>query len=457
MKKLLKILAVVLCLSFLCVFVSCGEQEEEKPTVNENVVAIAGNYVCDGTPLGMPMSIYLKIDTEEKFIISNSTAFTTNKGSGKVAEKDGTFMLIYTDEAHPEKTATFTVLNGNLLFSTSVPYGAASFSSEGTITFLSLAYEDLLDQYVGSLDKSSAMGGTIHYDFEMELKAGKEYKFTSVFAMGSDTYKYVEEGTFSITDGAISVTALKKVTIATMETGELVAVETPTAVSGTIANGVITLDVFPSPMSSSPVEGTMTRQTSAAYAGSYVGNTTIMGRVPVAMSLKLDKLNGYVFNCNAMGSDYKVIGTFAVNGDNLALTIDSITENNEPTQQDIEVSCKFENKTIVATVSLGGAPGFTATLYPDYVIGTFNGSDEEAEIPVTATLVLDALGNFVLSVDEQEVANGKFELQAGMMTLNITLKVDEETVASGIVSSSMINLNDITVNETTYNFSFIKA
>ncbi len=114
--------------------------------------------------------------------------------------------------------------------------------------------------YEGELDKPG-MGGSVHYDFAFEIKYNGTYSYTSTFEMGGETYVYAEEGTASVDRSVVTVKALKKVTAANMETGELtdIAEENQVEVVGALVDGVITINMYPSPMSSATVEVTLSK------------------------------------------------------------------------------------------------------------------------------------------------------------------------------------------------------
>ena len=246
MKTMLRIMAMLLVFVMLFAFAGCAptssDPDATTPQGNDpgqdgkDYSAIAGEYLLDGANLGMPMKWYIKVTADGKFVIATTREYTAVKGEGSVGSKDGTYMFVYSDStAEAPKTATFTIENKNLIFSTNVPIGAASVSpnlEEGKYpTAKIIAHEDIQGTYLGEYEKVSAMAGNVLYSYELTLGNGMEYTFSSSFAMMGGTYTRTETGTFAIDGSKISFTALAV-------DGE--AVEAPAAVDGTIADNTIT-------------------------------------------------------------------------------------------------------------------------------------------------------------------------------------------------------------------------
>jgi hypothetical protein len=90
--------------------------------------SLAGNYLLDSTPLGRPLQVYLRINEDNTFQWSNKLSGGDDKGQGTVGKSGDTYLLFYSDSTNESpKTATFTVQDGSLVFSTRVPYGASGF------------------------------------------------------------------------------------------------------------------------------------------------------------------------------------------------------------------------------------------------------------------------------------------------------------------------------------------
>jgi len=324
MKNAFRLLALVLVICLTCSLMSCdvldkvlgNDDDGNENNANPNVVALAGDYILDGTDYGMAMQWFIKINADETFKISTKNDYSVDKGNGTVKESAGTYMFLYSDSTvENPKTATFTVDNGNLVFSTGIPVGTVNFrnqneDSDGTVVVYPAAnVPSVVGSFAGELDKASRMGGSIHYDFTMDIKANGTYKFTSSFAMMSGTYAYVEEGTVKTAGTVITLKALKKVTAANIETGELTAIAEADQkeVTGSIENGVISIDMIPSPMISDAIA--ITLLVVPSYAGTYVGTlekTTGMGTVNYNVSLEI-KYNGtykYTSNFTMMSGSY---------------------------------------------------------------------------------------------------------------------------------------------------------
>lgn len=457
MKKLLKILTLVFCVSMLCTLIACGNNEggNNKPSANPNVVAIAGDYLIDGTDYGMPMKWYLKIGADEQFKISTKRDFSVDKGNGRVAESNGNFMLVYSDSTtESPKNCSFKVENGNLAFEGKVYVGAASVSSEETVLVLTLANESILGEYVGTLEKTNAMThSTTYYNQSLTLKAGNFFRFESEFSMGG-TYLYAEEGTFSVNGTALTLKALKKVTAANIETGELTDIATPSEEVGTLANGEITINVFPSPMSGSKSETTLQKATTSEYAGCYTGSKFIaMMSATYEAELILDKVGGYELYVN----EYQEEGTFAVNENVITLTATSASYDDEPQDAPAAYELTLGTLSISGKVPTGG-PKTQMTLYHEAVQGYFmaDDSDNTPENYELASLELYDNGTFDLMAGVKDgdtptlkvTLTGTFEVSAGMGGTTITLNVTKENGAdveyslSGIVGTTL-NIQDV--------------
>lgn len=226
-------------------YADCTWQKNEK---NEAIQALAGDYLLDATPYGLPLTFYIRIDADETFTISNQRDFSVDKGNGTVTESNGIFVLVYSDSTAAEpKTATFTVVDGNLVFSTRVPVGTAGIDSHDfenlPIIAHTLTHEEILGEYVGTYVKENGItiGGTT-YEYSLILSADESYTFTCTYSLsitigGSTAYTFVETGTFT-RNGTVFVITPKTQTNAA---GETLQIETPTSVTGTIIDGVITV------------------------------------------------------------------------------------------------------------------------------------------------------------------------------------------------------------------------
>ena len=168
MKHLWKKTAILMMMATMTLSITaCGEQETQKETESDAVssgttvaestdeVKIANDYVMDLSGLGMPLTVYLRLDEDGKFILSNALNFETNKGSGTFQKSGDEYVMIYTYVNGEEKsvsdgiTASFVVTeDGSLDFSScaSVPYGSAKIDtvskSDANIKLIAHVVED---------------------------------------------------------------------------------------------------------------------------------------------------------------------------------------------------------------------------------------------------------------------------------------------------------------------------
>lgn len=426
MKKLLKTVAMLLVFAMLLAFAACTPEandptlpQSSTPAQNNNTYAdIAGEYLLDGSNLGMPMKWYIKVTADGKFVIATTRDYSTTKGEGTVGSKDGTYMFVYSDStADAPKTATFTMEGKNMVFSTNIPIGAASLSpnaDEGAYpTAKIIACEDIQGTYLGEYVKESAMAGSVTYSYELVLSNGMEYTFSSSFAMMGNVYTRVENGSFAVDGSKISFTAL------TVD-GE--AVEAPAAVDGTIADKTIKAAFKLSMMASEAQEIEARLGVYAEQAGTYVGlYAKQMG--PMTLSyltkLELDAFGGYKFSTADTSDpetvDYTEEGTYTVAGDKF--TFQSSAEGAaavEGTLSNYVMQTKFPISQMVPNA-------VDLSLYADEVSGMFSAT-AATEAGQNYTASLELLGNaFVLTVTAEGadtpayVAMGTFEIQKAML------------------------------------------
>lgn len=452
MKKLFKTISILLVMAMILSFVGCGPTTPATPTdpaptdskptnptptdpEDTNKFAdIAGEYLLDASNLGMPMKWYIKITADGKFVISTTREYTAVKGEGTVGTKDGTYMFMYSDSTQESpKTATFTFEGKNMVFSTNVPIGAASVSpnaDEGKFpTAKLIACEDILGTYMGTFEKV-AMGSAVVYNYELVLGYGMEYTFTSSFTMMGGSMTRVETGTFAIDGTAISFTA-------TVVDGE--AVETPAAVTGTIADNSITAAFKLSSMASAAQEVTAKLAIYADYAGTYTGlYEKAMG--PMVLSYKtvlvLDAFGGYTYTTySGDEADLTQAGTYTVENGAFAFLCDGTTY--EGTLASFVMSAKFPISAMVSNA-------VDLQLYADEVSGKFESTVTEGEKTYKATLEL--IGNtFTLTVGidganaPAYIAKGTFAIQKAMTT-NVVLTTTALVGANGASASIPVEL-----------------
>ena len=428
MKTMLRIMAMLLVFVMLFAFAACTPAENADPNAptdpdapqqpNDACAAIAGEYLLDGANLGMPMKWYIKVTADGKFVIATTREYTAVKGEGSVGSKDGTYMFVYSDStAEAPKTATFTMEGKNMTFSTSIPIGAASLSpnlDEGQYpTAKIIACEDIQGAYLGEYEKESAMAGSVVYSYELVLGNGLEYTFSSSFSMMGSVYTRTETGSFAVDGQKISFTALNV-------DGE--AVETPTAVEGTIADKTIKAAFKLSMMASEAQEIEARLGVYAEQAGTYSGlYEKQMG--PMTLSyltkLELDAFGGYKFSTASASEpetvDYSEEGTYTYADGKF--TFRSAADGAaavEATLTNYVMSAKFPISQMVPNA-------VDLSLYAEEVSGKFSATaTSETEKTYTATLELQ--GNaFVLTVSEDGadvaayVAKGTFEIQKAML------------------------------------------
>ena len=456
MKKLFKTISILLVLAMLLSFVGCGpttndpttndptgpaptdsKPTEPSPTEPEDTnkfADIAGEYLLDASNLGMPMKWYIKVTADGKFMISTTREYASLKGEGTVGAKDGTYMFMYSDSTQESpKTATFTFEGKNMIFSTNVPIGAASVSpnaDEGKFpTAKLIACEDILGTYMGSYEKV-AMGSAVVYNYELVLGYGMEYTFSSSFSMGGSSMTRVETGNFAVNGTEISFTA-------TVVDGE--AVESPAAVTGTIADNSITAAFKLSFMASTAQEVTAKLAIYADYAGTYTGlYEKAMG--PMVLSYKavlvLDAFGGYTYTTySGDEADLTQTGTYTVDNGAFTFLCDGTTY--EGTLANFVMSAKFPISAMVPNA-------VDLQLYADEVSGKFESTVTEGEKTYKATLEL--IGNtFTLTVADASaakaayVATGTFQIQKAMTT-NVVLTTTALVGADGAAAAIPVEL-----------------
>ncbi len=433
MKKLFKAVSVLLVFAMLFSFAACtGSNDTEEtgtgdqtntdtPVSDPNKYAdIAGEYMLDATDLGMAMKWYIKISADGKFVISTARDYTAVKGEGTVGDKDGTYMLVYSDSTNEEqKTATFKFEGKNMVFSTSVPIGAASVSpsEDGKYpTAKPIAHEELLGTYYGELNKTTAMGA-VAYTYELTLKVGLEYEFVSSFEMMGSPYSRTETGSFDIKDGKISFSA-KDV--------DGKAVETVETVEGTIADKTVKAAFKLSTMAKTADEIEAKFGTHSEWAGTYTAYyEKAMGQMPLkyVATLALDAFGGYKYTtANPDKADdttgYSEEGTYTVDGGKF-----SFKSNKEGA---VAVEGTLANYVLKTKLPVTTMVPNAAELdfYTEAVSGDFYARTADGDKAYAGALSL--VGNqFGLGIGPMDAENnykvnyfieGKFEIKAGMMT-----------------------------------------
>lgn len=411
--------------------------------------ALAGEYEIDIEKLGMPLVFYLKINSDQTFKLSSNRQYDVDKGNGTVGQSGDTYMLLYSDSTpDTPRNATFTVVNGNLAFSTNLPYGSSNISfmkvdeDDPEITHYLVAkiyaHESYLKEYAGS-HSVAAMGGEILYEYSMVLKPGREYSFISEFDMGGDHYVYEEFGTFQIVDNVITITPHEQ-----------------TAVEGTIqSDGSIQIGVKPSQMGSRAVR-TLQVTTTAQYAGTYYGHkqrimgTTVM--YDTSITIKLDKFGKYTYKgVDSQSGTINEQGSYQVTGSTITFTIQDSETTHSGTIQNYILTASF----ILSTESTNRGEVLT---YRSNVIGEFTSTTSVDEVEYQSTLSLQEDGTYQLTIlgpDSTVVLEeeGTFVIQRTML-VNVNL-TSGSTTRSFVLSTASINGN-VEVNSVTYGFTYRK-
>lgn len=429
-----KFLAILLTLAMLCVSL---------PVLAE-AASLAGTYELDASPLGMPLKIYIIISEDGAFQMTNKLEGGADKGHGTIGEKDGTYVMLYSDSTNEKvKSATFTLDGKSLVFSTAVPYGAASFAPNPDENIypiaLLMAYEEYLGEYAGVLNADTAMG-TVVYDCSLKLDKGAKATFSSSFTVMGTSMTYVQEGTFDIADGAFTMNVADGVQI-----------------TGTVnADGSITVSAALSQMSSTPREVTLAPATTAAYAGDYaaVKDFSMMG-FNVTAKLSLSKVGTYHYVSSiGDGNDYVEDGAYAV-------------ENGVMTLQPAEgEAVQGAYAAAVATLKLKVSPSVPMatemTFYGDKVQGVFTaeGSDDIGNTYVSI-LTLNPDGTYTIVLDTNGVPAydeaGTFRTEESMNGISVVLVDASGVESAGVVSDTLNITHNVDYAFNTLGFQYKKG
>ena len=402
-------------------------------------VNLAGSYVLDASPLGMPMKMYLTIDGNNNFQWSNKLEGGVDKGNGTIGSQDNTYVMLYSDSTNDNlKMATFTVENGALVFSTRVPYGSAGISpnTEENLfpTAKKLVAEEALGLYVGS-HQVAAMGSVIAYEYELELKVGAEYILTSQYTVMGQAQEYVQQGTFSLVEGELILNA-----------------DRLPEQKGAYADGVIAVNAYVSAQSKAGTNITLKKATTAEAAGVYTGvkDMSAMGFYANA-TLKLDAVGGYTYESVIDGEAYTEKGSFTHEGTKVVLQ--SEAEGAAPVEGTLGAKVLTIKMKISSAVPM-------ATLIPFYhenIQGTFTSEGEdELGIPHYSTLVLNADGTYSLNVDDMYFEDGTFAVAASPMGVSLSLIAPDGLESAGVVSDTINITHNIDYSYNTLGFTYAK-
>lgn len=393
--------------------------------------SIAGDYILDATPLGMPLRVYLTIGEDNTFRLSNQLSGGEDKGSGRVGSSGDTYMLLF-DDSTPEnpKTATFTVVGKQLIFNTRLPYGSSGFApnlddAEHPIypTAKAIVYAEQLGEYVGSHEETiAAMNSTLTYAYTLTLAYGAEYTFESRYAVMGQEQVFTQSGTFAIEGQKLLLTAAGE---DAAEAGEIA------------ADGAIAIKMLVSAQGKEKKDITLKPATTGAYAGVYAGQKTMNMGMPLTAdaTLALDKVGGYALSVKIAGEEaYAEKGAFAVDGAAVTFT----NEGAEP------VSGTLENDVLTVKFRISqDVPMATEIMfYSGRIQGVFTDAAEDEGLASTLTLNPDATYTISVTQDGQETyaEAGTFETAASPMGVRLILK-SEAGELSGVVSDASININ----------------
>jgi hypothetical protein len=210
MKRIMKCLTLLLLMGALVFSVSACQTTQTTTTIKPGV-ALAGDYAIDIENLGMPLVFYLRIHADSSFELSSSRLFDVDKGTGTIGHSSGTYMMIYSDStSETPKTATFTVDNLNLVFSTNLPYGTSNITFMKVdeddpeiiyvLTALRYYQESHWGDYVGSHTIED-----IKYNYSLSLGLGGFYKIISRYSISGTAYEFIEHGQFRVNETTISL------------------------------------------------------------------------------------------------------------------------------------------------------------------------------------------------------------------------------------------------------------
>ena len=428
-------------------FLGCNQSTTNTETTNANEeVSIVGEYLIDITDLGMPLVFYLRIDADDNFILSPDRTYETDKGHGTVGSSGNTYMLIYSDSTpDTPKTSTFEVLEGNLHFKSTLPYGASNLpaskedDNDPNIVYYLLGkvlvYEDYFGEYAGS-HTVSAMGSEVVYDYYLQLNSGREFKFVSNFTMNQEPYEFVETGFYDVDDGVVTLH-----------------LEGETVTGQFDSNRNLTIGIKASEMADR-TERVLQVATTAACASIYYGYATKeMGGVimyDTEMVSTLDKFGGYTFTGNDLISgEYSETGSFTIDGNNLVFS---------PADSDDTYTGSLVNFVVTAPFKVSSATSTRTevTFYCKTIQGEFSAQgQDELENDYEAKLLLNSDGTFSLTLNKGEETLidqlGSFSVRR-FIFMQLILIAEDETRYELVISEVGLNVNFTLADETIIGF-----
>ncbi|NLX82429.1 MAG: hypothetical protein GXZ04_01220 [Clostridiales bacterium] len=417
-------------------------------SAQEDPGALAGTYVLDASPLGMPLTVYLMVDGEGNFSWTNKLVDGSDKGHGVIGAEGDTYLLLYSDST-PEslKMTPFRVEGKTLVFTDRVIYGSSGLvpNSEDPDNILYptarlIAYEEALGTYAGS-HVAEAMGSEILYHYDLVLDYGAAYTFTNRFAMMGEMQEFAQQGTFEIEGDVLRL-------INPDREGQ----------QGSITKDGILLNVFLSPMSKATAEVSLKMETTGEVAGKYLAHKdmSMMG-FEVACVLTLDAFGGYSYEASINPDDEPATeqGTFTLEGGSFVLTSNqegAVPETGSLTPPLLVIKMPISPEVPMKT---------ELTFYHEDAVGSFaaSGSDE-AGTATESQLKLGTDGRYTIAVSQNGVVSyeeeGSFVYEAGPMGTTLVLSSDCGLVSTGMVADTINIVHNVDTAMNTLGFKYAK-
>lgn len=445
MKLIKSFIGLLLVFALSIVMVACNGTGEDTTTVEPGTETIAGEYLIDISDLGMPLKFYLRIDDEDKFILSPDRKYDVDKGSGTIGSSASTYMLIYSDStADNTKNTTFEMSNGNIDFKTDLHYGTSKLpvskedEENPDITYYlqgkTLLYEDYYGEYAGS-HTVKAMGQNITYTYSFKFGMGRSFTFLSEFVMSKKDYEYIESGYYDVVDGQITLH-----------------IQGEKAITGNFDSDMNLVIPVKASDRGDREEQTLQLATTAACSNNYYGHLEEGGAV-IDFSLYIDKYGGYEYEAtSSLDGTITETGSFTI--DNEALTF---------SPSDVATIYEGTLKNFILTGNLPIKSDGTRsdlTLYCQTIQGSFTAEGEDADENVYAAeleLLNDGTFTFKITKGTSEVIvdeTGTFTVTKAMFVQLVL--TGQDTAFSAVLSDTGINMSIDIEEDVTVGFSLSK-
>lgn len=351
---------------------------------------LAGDYVIDITDLGMALQFYLRINEDNTFVLAPNRQFTSERGSGKIGELEGTYVMIYSDST-PEspKTATFEREGPNLVFKTTLPYGTANIMYERVdeenpdmiyrLVAHKYIYEEYYDTYLAFVEEEGR-----RYDYVLNLLPGARYSFKSSLE-GSQLYE--ETGTFRVAGQNLFITP-----------------EGGTELRGSV-NDAGALELAFKPRAEEERSTTLFRvATTAQHAGTWLAQTAAGGEA----RLELDYFGDYTFTAGELSER----GSFTADQRSITLSPEQ-GETREGSKTPYTLTAAFGTEELL--------------FYNSQILGRFSGGTMGAE-SIVAQLELGVDGQYQLTIVDEANGiellqeKGTFSIVPGPMAYQLALE-----------------------------------